>query len=216
MRAGLAHIRGFGAIVFLAAAATIPAHADTGETLTFAVTRNDSQIGTSTITLGRNGQQMTVQSITHVAVGMAFITLYRFDQTETEQWANGRLLALNTVTDDNGTLHRTVADCRGGKIVVESDGTVKEIAATVVPASPWDPQILEQAVALDPEYGSLVPVSVVDRGDDNVVISGRTLRAHHFVIKTTFAQDVWYDDNHSLVKVEMKGSDGSTIRYELS
>jgi hypothetical protein len=216
MGAGLACIRISGAIACLAIAAACPAHADPRRTLTFAVTRNDSQIGTDTITLGQNGPQRTIESVTHVSVGMAFITLYKFDQTETEQWANGRLMALNVVTDDNGTVHRIVADIRGDKLVVDSDGLVKEIASTVIPASLWDPQLLQQAAALDPESGSVVPVSVVDCGEDSVVISGRSERAHHFVIRTNHASDVWYDDNHSLVKVELKGSDGSTIRYELT
>ena len=205
-----------GAIACAAFAAfTAIAQAEPQEKMTFTVMRNDAQIGTNTITLGRNGLQVTVESVTHVTVGMAFITLYRFDQRETEQWQNGRLLALNAVTDDNGTVHRIAADSRDGKIVVTSDGLVKEVAATILPASAWNSDILRQDVALDPESGNLVPVSIVDRGEENVVVGGRSTLAHHYVIKTAHSQDVWYDQNHALVKVEIQGSDGSTIRYQL-
>lgn len=215
MNAASACMRGALACVAIASFTAI-ARAEPQEKLTFTVMRNDAQIGTNTITLGRNGPQTTVESVTHVAVGMAFITLYRFEQHETEQWQNGRLVALNAVTDDNGTVHRIVADSHGGKIVVSCDGLVKEVAPTILPANPWDSEILRQDVALDPESGNLVPVSIVDRGEETIVVGGRSTLAHHYVIKTAHAQDVWYDQNHALVKVEIQGSDGSTIRYQLS
>jgi hypothetical protein len=201
------------------AAASLPsmAHADPGvEQMKFSVTRDGAQIGTNTIDVVRRGAETNVQIVTHVLVGMAFFTLYKFDQTETESWANGRLLAMNAVTDDNGTLHRMNASNCNGELVVDHDGQVQKMASSVVPASLWNPAMLSQNVALNPEDGKLVPVSVVDRGEDNLVIDGRTARTHHYMVKTVYAEDVWYDDEHRLVKMELKGSDGSTIQYQLS
>lgn len=194
----------------------VAAHAASAtETMKFAVTRDDAPIGTNTIDVIRKGAETSVQIVTHVAVGMAFFTLYKFDQTETELWTNGRLLAMNAVTDDNGTLHHTNANCHDGKLVVEGDGPVQNLATTVLPASLWNSAMLSQNVALNPEDGKLVPVSVVDRGEDNLTVAGRPERVHHYLLKTIFAQDVWYDDGHRLVKMELKGADGSTIRYQL-
>jgi hypothetical protein len=39
--------------------------------------------------------------------------------------------------------------------------------------------------------------------------------AHHCQIVATFPRDVWYDNDGQLVRVEMKGSDGSTILYQM-
>ena len=194
----------------------VSAHADPdSKTIKFAVMRNDSQIGTNTISVARSGQETTVQIVTHVEVKIAYVTLYRFDQTETEQWADGRLLAMNATTDDNGKVHRTNANSRDGKVIVEGDGQVRKLAADVIPASLWNPALLKQNVAFDPQDGTTVPVSVVDRGEDDLVIQGHAKHAHHYVLMTTFPQDLWYDEDHRLVKVELKGSDGSTIRYQL-
>ena len=206
----------FGALAIFLPFLTAAAHAESAaETMRFAVTRDDAPIGTNTIDVIRKGAETSVQIVTHVAVGMAFFTLYKFDQTETEQWANGHLLAMDAVTDDNGTLHHTNANCRDGKLVVEGDGQVQKLATNVLPASLWNQAMLTQNVALNPEDGKLVPVSVVDRGEDNLTVAGRPERVHHYVLKTIFAQDVWYDDGHRLVKMELKGADGSTIRYQL-
>ena len=43
---------------------------------------------------------------------------------------------------------------------------------------------------------------------------GRPLTAHHYSIHTTFPQEVWYDDRQQLVKVALRGSDGSRIEYQ--
>ena len=206
----------FGALAVLMPFCAAAAHAEAAaQTMKFAVTRDDMPIGTNTIDVIRKGAETTVQIVTHVAVGMAFFTLYKFDQTETEQWTNGHLLAMNAITDDNGTLHHTNANCRDGKLVVEGDGQVQNLATTILPASLWNSAMLSQNVALNPEDGKLVPVSVVDRGEDNLTVEGRLERVHHYILKTIFSQDVWYDDGHHLVKMELKGADGSTIRYQL-
>src|SRR5579862_7105285 len=95
---------------------TAAAQADPGSTISFAVMRNGEQIGTNTIQLHRNGAETTVQIVTHVAVKIAFVTVYRFDQTETERWVDGRLAALRSSTDDNGTVHRVKASGGDNKI----------------------------------------------------------------------------------------------------
>lgn len=186
------------------------------ETLNFTVTRNGAPIGTNIIRLGHQGQDTTVQVETHVQVGFAFLTLYKFDQTETERWADGRLVAMNAMTDDNGTVHRASATARNGMIVAQCDGkTTSELAPTTVPLSLWNPTIVNQTAALDTQNGSLETIKVSDMGEGNLVIERRERHVHHYQIVTTYPQDVWYDDSGELVQVELKGSDGSTIRYQL-
>jgi len=184
------------------------------ETLRFAVMRNGEQIGSNTIELRRNGAETTVHMVTHIQVKIAFLTVYRFDQTETERWVDGHLVALEAATDDNGTPHRVAAASSKNKITVNADGKVTEVAGTTIPASYWNPALLGKTVALNPQDGAIVPVAVTDRGEDRLMVQGRAKRTHHYVIRTTFPQDVWYDEDRQLVRVELKGSDGSTIQYQ--
>ena len=181
----------------------------------FAVMRNGSQIGTNSIRFARDGTDTTVQMVTHIKVGIAFLTLYRFDQTENEHWADGRLLAMNATTDDNGKIHRANAAARGGKIVVQCDGKISATVPSIVPFNLWDPALVAQNIALDTRDGGLEAIKVLDRGEENIVVQGHPRRAHHYEIVTTFPQDVWYDDDNQLVRVELKGSDGSTILYQI-
>jgi hypothetical protein len=86
--------------------------------------------------------------------------------------------------------------------------------AAILPLSLWSRPIPVHGIGLDPEFGSIVPVSVTDKGEDDMVVAGRSEYAHHFVIKTTFSQDVWYDKRGRLIRVKLQAKDGSTIHYE--
>jgi hypothetical protein len=124
-------------------------------------------------------------------------------------------MALNAVTDDNGTVHRVKATRTNDKLAIEADGKMTEVAGNTIPASLWNPLLLEKTIAFNPQDGKIMPIAVTDRGEDQLVVQGRSTRARHYVINSTFPQDVWYDEGRQLVKVELKVSDGSTIRYQL-
>jgi hypothetical protein len=202
-----------GMLVLSAALFVAVAEPDPGNTMSFAVMRNDERIGTNTIRLDRDGTGTTVQIVTHVQVKIAFVTMYRFDQTETERWVDGHLLAMSSVTDDNGTVHRVKATSGNNKITVDADGKTTEVAGSTIPASLWNPMLLDRTTALNPQDGSMMPIAVVYRGEEHLVLQGGERRAQHYLIRSTFPQDVWYDDQRQLVKVELTGPDGSTIRY---
>ena len=183
-------------------------------TLNFEIMRNGNPIGTSTVRLRRQGEETVAEIATHIAVKFASFTVYRFDQTETEHWAQGRLVALNAHTDDNGTVHRVTAARSGDGLAVEADGRTREVDPGIVPVSLWNPSTLGKRLALNPQDGQVTPLSVVDHGPEQLVLQGRALTARHYSIRTSFPQDVWYDEHDRLVRVELSASDGSKIRYQ--
>ncbi|HLY07130.1 MAG TPA: DUF6134 family protein [Rhizomicrobium sp.] len=200
----------------LAAGVAASAQADPdGAPIDFAIMRNGAQIGTDKIRFGHDGAETTVENDTHVAVGLAMLILYRYDQSENERWADGRLVALNAKTNDNGKEHHITANAKDGKLVIRTDDKMTEAPPTAVPLSLWNPALVASGVALDPEDGTVQPIKVLDRGEERLLVQGKERPAHHYQIVTGFPQDVWYDDNNQLVQVELKGSDGSTIRYQL-
>ncbi|MGD9615756.1 MAG: DUF6134 family protein [Alphaproteobacteria bacterium] len=180
-------------------------------TLNFAVTRNGEQIGNTTVRLRRNGNQTIAETATTVQVKIAFITVYRYEERLTERWVDGRLDALSAVTDDNGTVHRVSATRNGDRLSVNADGRVSQVDPATMPANLWNASLVRMTKALNTRDGSVMPISVVDRGKEQLVVQGRALTAHRYSIKTTIPQEVWYDEQQRLLKVELRGSDGSTI-----
>jgi uncharacterized protein DUF6134 len=198
----------------LAAPAAESGWPDAG-TLNFTVMRDGQPIGASTVRLSHRGGETIADISTHIQVKIAFLTVYRYDQTETERWKGDHLLAMTSLTHDNGTTHRVSATRDGDRLLVDSDGKTSTVDPTLMPYNPWNAAMLHAKAALNTKDGSVTPVSVTDRGEEHVVLQGRPLLAHRYSIRTSFPQDVWYDGRHRLVQVELHGSDGSTIRYQL-
>jgi hypothetical protein len=181
--------------------------------LNFAVLRNGDQIGTSTMRVRRDGPEIVAEIVTHIQVKIAYVTVYRFDQTETEHWTDASLVEMTALTNDNGTVHNVSVKRAGDTLSVEADGKTSEVDPTVIPASVWNAALVRQTVALDPQDGSVTPIAVVDHGEEPLVLDGRPTTTHHYSINTGMPQDVWYDEQDRLVKVELVGSDGSKIEY---
>lgn len=211
-------MRGFflvlGGILLASIVLAITAEAEPNTmAMDFAVMRDGDRIGTCNFRLQHNGGETTVHVVTHVQVKVAFFTVYRFDQTESERWVDGKLVALKSETDDNGTPHKVSANARGDMLAVDADGKVSEVDPSLMPVSLWNPALMQKRIALNPQDGKVVPVSVTDHGKEQLVLQGRPETAHHYSIRTNFPQDVWYNEHHQLVKVAMRGSDGSKIEY---
>jgi len=179
----------------------------------FAILRNGEQIGTSTVRVRRQGDETIVETATEIRVTIAYITVYRFAKRQTERWIGGGFAGLSAVTDDNGKVTHVTATQSGQRLSVNVDGRFGDIEA-VAPANLWDPSVLRLTRALNTTDGTIIPVSVTDRGKEQIVVRGHSVAAHRYAIKTTGAQDVWYDGQQRLVKVELRGSDGSTIVHE--
>ena len=181
----------------------------------FAVIRNGEQIGTSTVRVQHSGGETTVETATDIRVTIAYITVYRFAKRQTERWVGGRLAGLSAVTDDNGKVTKVSATRNTDRLSINVDGRIGDVE-DVSPANLWDPSVLRLTRALNTTDGTVIPVSVTDRGKEQIIVRGRSVAAHRYSIKTTDTQDVWYDAQQRLLKVELRGSDGSTIVHEPS
>lgn len=184
------------------------------ETRSFAILRNGEQIGTNSISLRREGSDTVVEISTSIAVKIAFITLYRFDQTETERWADGRLISMHSTTNDDGTTHRVSADLKGKELSITADGKTRRTPSSLMPSSLWNPELARQTAALSTVDGSLMRIAVADRGDEDLSVSGHRVAARHYSLRGVYPEDVWYDERGDLVRVELRAADGSTILYQ--
>jgi len=184
------------------------------ETHSFAIVRNGERIGTNTICLHHDGPDTLVEISTSIAVKIAFLTLYRFEQTESEHWAAGRFVSMSSTTDDDGTMHRVSADASLGALSVTADGKTKRMPGNLMPSSLWNPMLAQQVSALSTVDGSLMRIAVADRGTEDLPIGGRQIAAHHYSLSSIYSQDVWYDDHGDLVRAQLRAADGSTILYQ--
>ena len=181
----------------------------------YAVVRNGAQIGTHTVEIRRRHLETTVNIATQVAVKVAFITAYTFQQTNTEKWVNGRLVSLRATTDDNGNRRKLEVTTGSHGLRVQADGKTVNAPADAMPASLWNPALMNQSVAINTVDGSMMPIKVTSKGVEELTTAAGRTKARRYNMQGVFDQDLWYDEQGRLVQLKLRGSDGSDVFYRL-
>src|SRR5262245_53447665 len=183
--------------------------------LDYKIDRDGSEIGFPSIEFIRNDGQLTVRTHAKVVVTFFSIPLDRFPYQPEAHWMNGRLVSLTSRSDDDGEPRRVAFKVDGDRLRGTYNGKVRDYPSTLIPASLWNPEALHQTVLLDPIRGRDRQVTVVDKGEEAIVIKGKAGSAHHYAITDKITREIWYDSNGQLVRVQYFAKDGSEIQIVL-
>ncbi|RVU33901.1 hypothetical protein EOI86_22480 [Hwanghaeella grinnelliae] len=206
----------FASLLPLAAYAGIEGVPQEGA-LNFTVLRDGSEIGEHKITFDQSGDDLKVDINTDIKVTLPLIgiAVYRFEHEGHEVWRNGHLAALNSKTYDDGTDHKVDAAATEDALAVKSDIVDQTSAATIIPASLWNPALMQQSVLLNTLDGHEMAVQVETVGMESVNVKGAETKANHIRVSGGLERDLWYTPEGSLVMVRFAAKDGSEIKYVL-
>ncbi|WP_374421767.1 DUF6134 family protein [Paracoccus sp. (in: a-proteobacteria)] len=167
--------------------------------LTFDVIRKGKDIGDYTVTFRGKGGDLDVDLRTDVKVKVPVIgvSAYTFRQQSTETWRGGKLAALSSKTDDNGTPH-----------------SISVGATPLIPASLWSADLLAVRQVLNTINGGTDTISVRKLGTESVATGSGSVKAAHYAVSGGLNRELWYADG-KLVHVRFKADDGSVIDYAL-
>ena len=167
--------------------------------LTFDVIRKGKDIGDYTVTFRGKGGDLDVDLRTDVKVKVPVIgvSAYTFRQQSTETWRGGKLAALSSKTDDNGTPH-----------------SISVGATPLIPASLWSADLLAARQVLNTINGGTDTISVRKLGTESVATGSGSVKAAHYAVSGGLNRELWYADG-KLVHVRFKADDGSAIDYAL-
>ncbi|MFC3529332.1 DUF6134 family protein [Paracoccus mangrovi] len=167
--------------------------------LTFDVIRKGKDIGDYTVTFRGKGGDLDVDLRTDVKVKVPVIgvSAYTFRQQSTETWRGGKLAALSSKTDDNGTPH-----------------SISVGATPLIPASLWSADLLAARQVLNTINGGTDTISVRKLGTESVATGSGSVKAAHYAVSGGLNRELWYADG-KLVHVRFKADDGSVIDYAL-
>ncbi len=202
---------------FTASALASPAIPE-GGVLNFWVVRDGVPIGSHVMKFKESGSKLDVDIVTDVKVKLAFITVYRFWHEGREQWQDGRMLGLQSKTDDDGVAHDLTVERKGERFrSVDKGKGVFDSDASILPASLWHPGIVKSAksAVLNTLDGTEMAIQAVLAGEDEVKGLKGPVKARHYVIGGQLERELWFDPDNVLVKVRFKGKDGSDIQYVL-
>jgi hypothetical protein len=185
--------------------------------LDFAIERNNEQVGFHRIRFGREDGRLVVDTEVSVRVTVVFMTVYRFTHKAREVWADGRLVALEAETDDDGTPHRLSVRADGDVLRVTHNGAQSTVASGLIPTSLWNRAMVEQTVLLGTLRGDAMPTQVTRLGPETVAGPNGDVEADGFLVDASpdYKRWVWYDRTGRVVAVRLLGRDGSAVSYRL-
>jgi hypothetical protein len=146
--------------------------------LSFRVERGGEPIGTHELRFRREGDELHVTIDIKLAVTFGPLTLFRYEHRNRETWRDGRLIALETATNDDGKEYwvRAKATETGLDVTSSANGSFAAPAG-IIPTSYWNPETTGQTQLLDTQKGRIIDVAIASAGDASVDADGREIAA---------------------------------------
>jgi len=171
-------------------------------------------VGTFTNSITHNGAETVVDSQLRIAAGVLGIVMRRIEEDRREVWRDGRLVAYESCSIDNGERVVTRGRAEDAVFVIEGPDGRAEAAPTLFTTNPWSPGIAGATVLMGTKTGELNRVTVTG-GKIQIVETGTgKVGARHFVVQGDLEREFWYDLKDVLVRIAFPAADG-TISFLL-
>lgn len=185
-----------------------------GGSLAFRVSRNGCDIGTHTLDFTRKGNAVYVRIEASFRVHFGPITFYRYHHQGVEQWRDGRFVALDTQTDDNGSKFEVHAERGPAGVLIRATGLPDQLAPPgALPLTHWAAADTG-ARLFNPQDGRLLAETLQGRGPCTVTLAdGAKIPATRFALAGAAPIDDYYDGGKLWAALDAVGRDGSRITY---
>lgn len=144
---------------------------------------------------------------------------YRFVYRGREIWKDGKLVRLDSQTDDNGKrlAVTVVQDAAGHKVRVNNaERTIKGDVWTMSYWSLPDAKVRANALTLlDPDDGKDVPGKLAFVASEKLKVAGQEVTLNHYRVTGKTVVDVWYDGTDRLIRQEWT-EQGQKLLIELT
>ena len=200
-----------------AALASLPAPwvATDGAVIDFTVLRKGKPFGTHKLSFDRNESgELTVTTDVDLQVKFGPITAFRYRLDSVENWIDGKLVALNGKSNNDGRKGEVSAETVDDQLVVDSTEFDGALPLTTIPSSHWNRLQVYQDQMLSTETGEVLDIEVENLGDAVVTEGGQDVETPHYRQTSDHTEDLWYDNQSRWVKLafEVRGQD---IEYVL-
>lgn len=203
----------------LAIAAPVPAGEESGAVARwdFDVYLNNKRVGKHYYEVTEVDGVMRVQSEANFKYKILFIPAYRYEHSNSEQWADNCLVGFRAKTNANGKLIQVSGERSGSNFVVNNGEAPVDLPECVMSFAYWNPEFLDQSRLLNPQTGEYVDVSVEQVSVEVLDVRGQPVAATRFRL-TAYEVDLtlWYSADNQWLALESVAKGGHIIRYELS
>ena len=180
----------------------------------FSVRRGDDFIGNHVVTFSQSGNRVEVLVTAAFEVKVAFVTAWRYEHQNREVWEDGRLISVDSTTNDDGTdLSVTARATATGLDVQGREGRFTAPADTLS-TSWWNAGVVGRNQVLDTQNGIMRSYSVSPGSWESVTAGGRPVQARPYVLSGDFNLTIWFSDQDQWVKMRFDAR-GEQVDYRL-
>lgn len=184
------------------------------ENIDFKVYRDGDEIGHHRVTFARDGEAIIADVDIELAVTFAGIRVFHYHHASRETWSDGKLLAIDSSTNNDGDPMRLSLRRVGDELQIDGTKFKGEAAGTLVPTSYWFKETVNQSQIIDTQNGRIFPCTISRIGRERIEAGGRTVEATRYTLSEQLTMNLWYDDQGNWVKTSFE-SGGSLIDYVL-
>ena len=186
-----------------------------GTSVVFGIHHEDhGEVGEHRVSFSRQGEDLVVSVDNLITVEIFFITAFRFEAERREVWRDGRMIAYDSRTHDDGTDIQVSARTEGDKLVIDGPEGRIEAPAGTFPTHPWNPAFLGQTLVMDTKTGRLLNIETVEAGRETIQAGGRMIRALKHRITGDTRREIWFDEEGNLVQLRLY-ADGKAVTFTL-
>jgi hypothetical protein len=165
-------------------------------------------IGKYQVRLARDGADVIVNVDAYATVKLMFFTLLRLHTSGREVWRDGRLVAFDGRSVENGkTVLVSARAGTEGVVIFGPDGrreTVEPIALT----NPWHSAALEAPILLEPTSGGLLNVHARFANAETINQDGQMTAARKHIISGDIEAKIWFSENGTWLQMEFDRAGG--------
>ena len=183
------------------------------EDLVFKVTRNGVPVGYHSVSLCRDGKELFAKAKFEIKVKFFALELYSVEYLSQSHWRNGKLLALHSRTNENGTVSEVTANRLNDCLQITGPNGTEKFQGEIIPTNHWNIAVTESSRVLNTITGDVNSVRMRDLGLESVIAEGHTIKARRWAYTGDLDNEVWYDHDGQWVKMRFQGKDGSTIEH---
>ena len=206
------------AALLVTTAASTAAPADDAGEYTFTVLRDGTPVGQHRIAFDREGDRVAIEEATEIKVRFAKIPFYTFEHEAREVWENGRALRIDSTTNDNGEKFDIKVRPDDDGYIRTVNGRVDKFDGSMQVLSFWNMDTLKHHDFFSTVEDKTLKVSFEFIGREKITLAGKELDVDHYRMVGDEEQDLWFDADGHLAKVELhrRGSDIAYVRDQVS
>ncbi len=203
---------GLAAAAVLALSDPLRAALPTLDDIAFRVYRDGTPLGHHKIAFRRDDRDLHVNIDIRLEVKLVFLTVFRYHHQNHEIWRDGRLVAIETKTDDDGESYWLRGRATEEGLAVEGSSGRFVAPADVMPSSYWNPKTVEKTRLLDTQHGRLIQVEIAPAGLERVGLAGRAVEARRYSMTGDLTLDLWYTAQGEWAKTSFEAR-GAEVTY---